>query len=278
MVTMSLRPPAIVVLLATLAATGCPAPGGSTASRPVVIPSVPTGDYFPLAEGMQWKYEVVTLGANVQGLMTLTVTKLTKAGAETTAEGVRTLALKLSDGSTHGSAAKVTWTKDRDGAWEAIEDEGDARQVLKLPLRYGDSWTFGGQTLTLTAAEDVAINGKTYKNALKLRGEEGDRLGSLYLAKDVGVVSWWGRQLPKVSGDQPIGFGLLEHVKKGATPPSPPTSTTPAPTQSPAASPVPSASPDPSASASPAAPVAPSPSPVPSTTTPSAVPTQVIFS
>ncbi len=262
---MTARPLLLAALFAAVAASGCPAPTG-TPSRPAPIPSVPAGDYFPLAEGMQWKYEVVTQGASVQGTMTLTVGKVTKSGADTTAEGQRTLQLKLADGSAHGSQARVTWLKNRDGVWETIEGEGDERQVLQLPLKYGGGWTFGSTSMTVSDVDEVTINGKAYKTTLKVRAEDGDRLGYAYFAKDVGLVSWWGRKLP-VTGDQQIGFGLLEHVKKGATPPPEPPSSTPAPTPTPAgasASPAPDASQAPSASPGPSATPSGTPSPAPS--------------
>lgn len=264
---MTARPLILLALFAAAAASGCPAPA-STPSRPVVIPSVPAGDYFPLAEGMQWKYEVVTQGATAQGTMTLTVGKVTKSGADTNAEGLRTLQLKLSDGTTHGSQVRVTWLKSRDGVWETIEGEGDERQVLQLPLKYGGGWNFGTTSMTLSAVDEVTVNGKAYKGALKVRAEDGDRLGYAYFAKDVGLVSWWGRKLP-ATGERQVGFGLLEHVKKGATPPPAPapTASTPAPSASPTASAPPASAPTAAPSpATSAPPVVASPAPAPAST------------
>ena len=266
-------------LLATSAVTGCP--GGRAdlpPIKPAVLPTVPPGDYFPLAEGMQWKYEVVTQGANAQGTLVLTVTKVTKEGADTAAEGVRTLQLRFSNGSTHGSEAKVTWRKTRSGVYETIDGEAEERQVLALPLKIGVDWTFGPIAMNLTAFADQTVNGKDYKNALRVRAEDGDRLGYATFAKDVGLVAWWGRKLPP-TGDQQVGFGLLEHVKKGATPPPAPASAGATPSPAPSASPTASPSADPSASpgASPSPSASPSASPT-SSPAPSVAPSQFIFS
>lgn len=252
------RLPLGLVFLAALA-TGCPDRSVPPPSPPVPLPTVPPGDYFPLAEGMQWKYEVVTPGASFQGTMVLTVTKVTKQGSETEAEGVRTLQLKQSNGVLHGGVAKVTWRKTRTGVYESIEGEADDRQVLALPLKLNGDWAFGTLALTITSFEDMTINGKAYKNALRVRSEDGDRLGYATFARDVGMVSWWGRKL-EATGDLQVGFGLLEHVKKDATPPPSPTSD-PAGSPSPGASASPTASPSPSSSPSPSASPTASPAP-----------------
>ena len=230
---MTVRPLSLCLLLLALCATGCPTGADPTgAARPAALPPVPSGDYFPLAEGMQWKYEVVTTGASVQGLMVLHVATLAKEGNDTTAEGLRTLQLRFSDGTTHASQAKVSWRKGRSAVYETIEGEGEGgeRRVLALPLKVGADWTFGDQTMVVTGVEDLTINGREYPKAVKVRAEDGDRVGYATFAKDVGMVSWWGRKLPP-TGDRQIGFGLLEHIKKGASPPSPPA---PSPSSSPA--------------------------------------------
>lgn len=223
---MRIRPALLLTVAVAVTALGCPAEAPSTATKPFVMPTVPAGDYFPLVEGSAWKYSVVTQGALIQGTATYTVTKVTKAGSETRAEGMRQLNLTYSGQDRYEATAPVSWRKAKDGVYETVEGEEGERRVLALPLKYAATWNYGTISMQLSDVQEVEINAKTYKGALRVRAYDGDKPGAAYFVKDVGLVSWSGRTLAVGCGLQ-IGLGLLEHTKKGAPVPTSAPSATP---------------------------------------------------
>ena len=170
------RLPSVIglVLVGALVVAGC-ATGGRGASAHVPRTGLTAADYYPLAEGWKWAYDLEKDGEKILGIYRV---------AERTADGATIVA----------GDERLTYAIRPDGIAQMDVNgvgEGVGDYVLKDPLAKGATWPVsGGTARVVSTTEEVTVDaGHFYDCAIvEVTRADPPRLARTIFAPDVGPV------------------------------------------------------------------------------------------
>jgi hypothetical protein len=159
-----------VGLLVTAVAAGC-ATGGAGAATRVPRTGLTAADFYPLAEGWKWAYDLEKDGDKI--LAVYSVQERTPTGAVVMTGGER-----------------LSYAITPEGIAQA-EIEGIGDYVLKNPMKVGATWTVaGGTAKVVSTTEEVTVEAGHFFDCavVEVTRSEPARIARTTFAPDVGPV------------------------------------------------------------------------------------------
>ena len=152
-------------------------------------------NYFPLADGARWEYVGSSSSA---GGRQISIRATARVDGQTLIQGKRYFKHVLtSDFSGMPEVGKVVefvryYRIAEDGIYFRLGSDPDKAELLEMPLPIpiGTKWLSGATEVQAERAGTVNIEGREYKNCLKLtfRQSDGLRTTENYLAPGVGII------------------------------------------------------------------------------------------
>jgi hypothetical protein len=158
-------------LLVTIVAAGC-ATGGSGEAKHVARTGLHAADYYPLAEGWKWAYDLEKDGDKILAVYSVLERTPTQAVVMAGME-------------------RLSYAITADGIAQA-ESEGIGDYVLKDPMKVGATWTVaGGTAKVISTTEEVTVEAGHFFDCAIVEVTRSDpaRIARTTFAPDIGPVA-----------------------------------------------------------------------------------------
>lgn len=167
------RLPSIIglVLVGALMVAGC-ATGGTGASGHVPRTGLTAADYYPLAEGWKWAYDLEKDGQKILAIYSV---------MERTTEGATILA----------GTEKISYAVTAAGVAQ-MDSRGVGDFIIKNPLSKGATWPVaGGTARVVSTTDEITVDAGHFFDCavVEVTREDPPRLARTIFAPDVGPVS-----------------------------------------------------------------------------------------
>jgi len=153
-------------------------------------------NYFPLADGSKWEY--VGHVSSSDGSKQITIRATARVGGETLIKGKRYFKHVLTSDFSGGPAVSKQTEAVRyyrvsdDGIYFRTGNDPDGPELLEMPLPIpvGTKWLSGPVVVQAERAGTITVEGREYRDCLKITYRQQGARGSLenYLAPGVGIV------------------------------------------------------------------------------------------